>query len=99
MIGVVALLLAFPLGYFVRSRLTANAIFAIAYLWAFTYQTHYLHLGLEHGVPQSEKLAFPLAYGLVTFGVFLVGFAAVAAGWWLADRRRAPEAAEPAVRV
>lgn len=39
MIAVVAVLLAVPLGYFLTSRLAANAAYAVAYLWAFTFQT------------------------------------------------------------
>ena len=44
MIAVVTLLLAFPLGYFVRSRLAASTAYAVAYLWAFIFQTLYLML-------------------------------------------------------
>ena len=43
MIAVVTVLLAFPLGYLLRSHLAANVAYAIAYLWAFTFQTLYLH--------------------------------------------------------
>ena len=44
MIAVVTVLLAFPLGYFLRSRLAANTTYAVAYLWAFIFQTLYLML-------------------------------------------------------
>ena len=44
MIAVVTVLSAFALGYFMRSRLAANTTYAVAYLWAFTYQTLYLIL-------------------------------------------------------
>ena len=35
MIALVTLAAAFPLGYFLRSRLAARTAYAIAYLWAF----------------------------------------------------------------
>ena len=44
MIAVVTILLAFPLGFFVSSRLAAMTTYAVAYLWAFTFQTLYLML-------------------------------------------------------
>ena len=44
MIAVVTVLLAFPLGYRLRSHFAANTAYAIAYLWAFVYQTLYLVL-------------------------------------------------------
>ena len=44
MIAVVTILLAFPLGYFVSSRLAANTVYAVAYLWAFVFQGVYLML-------------------------------------------------------
>ncbi|MGB7448963.1 MAG: hypothetical protein WA892_07535 [Ornithinimicrobium sp.] len=34
MIAIVTVLVAFPLGYFVRSRLAANSAYALVYLWA-----------------------------------------------------------------
>ena len=49
MIAVVTVLLAFPLGYLLRSHLAANVAYAIAYLWAFTYQTLYLTLSWVGG--------------------------------------------------
>ena len=44
MIAVVTVLCAFPLGYFLRSRLAATTTYAVAYLWAFVFQTLYLLL-------------------------------------------------------
>jgi len=37
MIAVVTILIAFPTGFFLRSRLAANTAYAIAYLWAFVF--------------------------------------------------------------
>ena len=44
MIAIVTILLAFPLGFFLRSHLAANTAYAIAYLWAFVFQGIYLML-------------------------------------------------------
>jgi hypothetical protein len=93
MIAIVTVLLAFPLGYRLRSRLAAGTIYSVAYLWAFTYQT--LYLMLDSMAPDAhntafEASAFPLSYGLVTLGIFGVGFALVEAGHRVAGRRTVP---------
>ncbi len=44
MTAIVTVVLAFPFGYFLRSRLAANTAYAIAYLWAFVFQSLYLLL-------------------------------------------------------
>ncbi len=83
MIAVVTVLTAFALGYFMKSRLAANTTYAVAYLWAFTYQTLYLTLDSFGGTsdsPAFEPQSFPLSYGLVTLAIFGVGFSLVEAG-------------------
>ncbi len=95
MIAVVAVLLAFPLGYFLTTRLAGNTAYAIAYLWAFSFQTLYLLLDrIDGGDAAFEAGKFPLDYGLVTLGIFLVGFGLVALGHW-AKARRAAKALPP----
>lgn len=91
MIAVVTILMAFPLGYFLKSHLAANVAFAIAYLWAFTYQTLYLMLD-SIANPGSKSAAyspdeFPWSYGIVTLTIFGVGFALIAAGRLVRQRR------------
>ena len=91
MIAVVTILMAFPLGYFLKSHLAANVAFAIAYLWAFTYQTLYLMLD-SIANPGSKSAAyspdeFPWSYGIVTLAIFGVGFALIAAGRLVRQRR------------
>jgi len=86
----IAALLAFPLGYLIRSHLAANVAFAIAYLWAFTYQGLYLTrawVGGDHSAFPKEPDVFPVSYGLVTAGIFAVGFGLVALGHRVAARR------------
>jgi hypothetical protein len=88
MIAVVTLA-ALPLGYFLRSRLAACTAYAIAYLWAFAYQTLYLLLDALDGGgdPAFEPGEFPLSYGAVTLTIFAVGFGLVALGHRVRDRR------------
>ena len=91
MIAIVTILSAFPLGYLVRSRLAANTAYAVAYLWAFTFQTLYLILDVinDSADPAFEPQKFPWAYGLVTVSVFLAGFGLVALGHLVRERRTA----------
>jgi hypothetical protein len=95
MIAVVTVLLAFPLGFFVRSWQTANIAYAIAYLWAFSYQNLYLVRmwsgGDDSAFPEGAD-AIPIEYGLVTLTVFGAGFGLVALGHRVAARRRAAPA-------
>ena len=91
MIAVVTILLAFPAGYYFSSRLAANTTYAIAYLWAFVFQTMYLTLDAFSGTsenPAFEPEEFPWAYGLVALLIFGAGFGLVAVGRWVASRRR-----------
>jgi hypothetical protein len=90
MIAVVTVLLAFPLGYLMRSHLAANVAYAIAYLWAFTYQSLYLTLswvGGDYSAFDKGSETFPLSYGLVATGIFAVGFGLVALGHRVGVRR------------
>ena len=91
MIAVVTILVAFPAGYYFSSRLAANTTYAIAYLWAFVFQTLYLlldALGGKSEAPAFETGDFPVSYGVVALAIFGVGFGLVAAGHWVASRRR-----------
>ena len=89
MVAIITVLAAFPLGYLVRSRLAANTAYAVAYLWAFTFQTLYLTLDVINDTtdPAFEPQKFPWAYGLVTLSIFLAGFGLVAVGRLVRDRR------------
>jgi hypothetical protein len=89
MVAIITVLAAFPLGYLVRSRLAANTAYAVAYLWAFTFQTLYLTLDVVNDTtdPAFEPQKFPWAYGLVTLSIFLAGFGLVAVGRLVRDRR------------
>jgi hypothetical protein len=91
-IAVVTVLLAFPLGYLLRSHLAANVAYAIAYLWAFTFQSLYLTLswvGGDYSAFEKSPDTFPLSYGLVATAIFAVGFGLVALGHRVGARRKA----------
>ena len=94
MIAVVTILLAAPLGYFVTSRVAANLTYAVAYLWAFTFQTLYLLLDSLGGgsSPAFRTGGFPVAYGAVAGAIFAAGFGLVALGAGFRRRRTARSA-------
>ncbi len=94
MIAVVTLLLALPLGLLCRTRVAANTTYAVAYLWAFVFQTLYLLLDSLSGrseMPAFEPGDFPLSYGVMTLLVLGVGFALVEGGHRWGERRRASQ--------
>lgn len=98
MIAVVTILMAFSLGFWLPSRLAARTAYAVAYLWAFTFQTLYLTLDAlrpEVRNPAFEAGRFPLAYGLVALGIFLAGFGLIEVGHLVARRRSARRAPVP----
>jgi hypothetical protein len=90
MIAVVTVLSAFALGYFFLSRLAAMTTYAVAYLWAFVFQTLYLLLDALGGGsnPAFEPGSFPISYGVVTLAIFAVGVGLVEAGHRVGTRRR-----------
>lgn len=97
MVAIVTLLLAFPVGFRLHSLAAARTVYAVAYLWAFVFQTLYLTLeALTPNVqnPAFEVGVFPISYGLVALAIFGVGFLLVEAGHRFAARRvarREPE--------
>ena len=90
MIAVVTLLAAFPLGFFLSHRLAANMTYAVAYLWAFVFQSVYLMLdSLDGGAnPAFTTSEFPVAYGAVALAIFAVGFGLVQLGHRVGRGRR-----------
>ena len=91
MIAVVTILCAFPLGFFLRNRLTAAFVYATTYLWSYTFQTAYLTRAWVDGEPVGFRRPadFGSDYGLVTAAIFMAGFGLVTLGHRLGSRRRA----------
>ena len=90
MIAIITVLAAFPIGFLLSSRLAANTAYAVAYLWAFTFQTLYLMLDMLDGGkdPAFEPGTFPVSYGAVALAIFAVGFGLVNLGHWARARRQ-----------
>jgi hypothetical protein len=91
MIAIVTILLAFPLGFFLRSHLAANVAYAIAYLWAFVFQGVYLTrmwVGGDNSAFPKDPDTIPVSYGIVAAGIFGIGFGLVALGRRVGARRR-----------
>jgi hypothetical protein len=90
MIAIITILCAFPIGFFVTSRLAANTAYAIAYLWAFVFQGTYLMLIMLDGADDAafEPDEFPISYGVVALAIFLVGFGLVQVGHRVGRGRR-----------
>jgi hypothetical protein len=99
MIAIITVLAAFPLGFFLRSRLAAFTVYAVAYLWAFVFQTLYLLLDSLNGgeAPAFEVDEFPLSYGVVTLAIFLVGVGVLNLGRWVRGRRAGSAARTEAI--
>ena len=92
MIAIVTVLLAFPLGFFLRSHLAANLAYAVAYLWAFVFQGLYLTrmwVGGDDSAFPKDADTIPVMYGVFCAGLFGVGFGLVAVGHMVSARRRA----------
>jgi hypothetical protein len=91
MIAIVTVLSAFALGFLLHSRVAANLAYAVAYLWAFVFQTLYLLLESLDGTsnPAFTPGNFPWDYGLVTLGIFVIGFGLVEGGHRLRSRMSA----------
>jgi hypothetical protein len=95
-IALLTLLVAFPIGFLVRTRLAAYVAYGLAFAHVFTWQTASLLMAWTNG----DHSAFPanagegdsittLPWGYLTFTslVYAVGFGLVTLGHWLRARR------------
>lgn len=90
MIAIVTVLFAFPLGFFVRSRLAANVGYIAVYMYAFTFQGIYLMrswVGGDDSAFPSNPDDLPLQYLAVSLGIYAVGFGLVRLGGLVRARR------------
>jgi len=93
-IAVVTLLIAFPIGWFVRNRLAGFLVYGLVMAHLYTFQTAGLVMewvnGSDAGFPQSKSTSMWGAtweYLLVTTLVYAVGLALVALGQRVRSRR------------
>jgi hypothetical protein len=93
-IAIVTVLVAFPAGFFLSRRLAAVVLYAAAYAWAFGFQGIYLMLAaVDHQKGAAFEVGdFPWGYGVVTLGIYLVGFGLVFLGHRAGGGRRARRA-------
>lgn len=91
MIAIVTVLLAFPLGFFLRNRISAYVAYVAIYGYAFTFQTLYLlrdWVGGNHAAFSADPEKIPLDYLAVTGGIYVFGLLLVALGHRVGAKRR-----------
>ena len=89
---IATLLVAFPLGYFIRQRLAAYLAYVALHSFLFTFQTATLTRAWVGGSTEAfpkdpDAAAWP--YGLVNLALYALGFGLVTLGGIVASRRRA----------
>lgn len=100
MIAIVTVLLAFPLGFFLRSKTSAYVAYVALFGYCFTFQTLYLlrtWIGDRTQVFAEDPEALPVSYLAVTGGIYAVGFVLVALGHRLGATRRTRKATTTAI--
>ena len=91
MIAIVTVLLAFPLGFFLRNRISAYVAYVAIYGYAFTFQTLQLlreWVGGSHAAFSADPEKIPLDYLAVTGGIYVIGLLLVAFGHRVGAKRR-----------
>ena len=91
MVAIITVLFAFPLGFFLKNRISAYVAYIAIFGYSFTFQTLYLlrsWVGKDYAAfsPDPDKL--PLNYLAVTGGIYLLGCLLVALGHRLGTKRR-----------
>jgi hypothetical protein len=88
---IVMIVVAFPLGYFVRQRLVAILSYVAIHSFVFSFQNMQLTRewvgGSKEAFPKNPKSA-PWEYGVVNVAIYGVGLGLILLGSHLAARRR-----------
>lgn len=95
MIAIVTVLFAFPLGFFLRSRVGAYVGYVALYGYAFSFQNVYLlrdWIGDPSATFPRDPESLPVSYLLVTALIYAAGFGLVTLGHRLGRGRRARSA-------
>ncbi len=96
MVIVIAALVAFPLGFFLRTRLVAFLVFGLAFAHVFTFQTAQLVLEATRGSEEAfgdlsdrdwNWFGDTIGYFVLTTAIYAIGLALVAAGHAVRIRR------------
>jgi len=88
---ITTLLIAFPLGFFIRPRLVAYLAYVAVHGYAFTLQSTQLTrewVGGSTEASSGNPDTMPWAYGLVNLAIYGVGLGLVTLGAAVATRRR-----------
>jgi hypothetical protein len=88
---ITTLLIAFPLGFFIRPRLVAYLAYVAVHGYAFTLQSTQLTREWVGGSTEAfsgNPDTMPWAYGLVNLAIYGVGLGLVTLGAAVATRRR-----------
>ncbi|MFC6158627.1 hypothetical protein [Kribbella jiaozuonensis] len=91
MIAIATVLFAFPLGFFLRNRLSAYVAYIAIFAYCFTFQTLYLlraWVGDSHQAFPADPETLPLGYLGVTAGIYAAGFVLVTVGHRVGAKRR-----------
>jgi hypothetical protein len=95
LVDIVTLLIALPIGYFIRPRLTAVVTYIAMHSFVYTFQSTELireWIGGDNSAYPKNPKTVAWSYALVTALIYAAGFALVLLGGWLAARRRQREA-------
>ena len=88
---ITTLLVAFPLGFFIRQRLVAYLAYVAVHAYAFTLQSTQLTrewIGGSTEAFSKNPDTIPWAYGLINLAIYGLGLGLVTAGAVVAARRK-----------
>ena len=88
---ITTLLIAFPLGFFIRQRLVAYLAYVAVHAYAFTLQSTQLTREWVGGSTEAFSKnpdSIPWAYGLINLAIYGLGLGLVTLGAVVATRRR-----------
>jgi cytochrome c biogenesis factor len=87
----VALLVPFPLGYFIRNRMAAYLAYVAVHSFVFTFQSTSLvreWVGGDYSAFAKDPATAPWPYGLVNLAIYAAGLGLVALGSKVGATRR-----------
>jgi hypothetical protein len=90
-IAIATVLFAFPLGFFLRNRLSAYIAYVAIFGYCFTFQTLYLlrsWIGDHNQIFPADPDVLPFAYLGVTGGIYVIGCLLVGLGHRVGSKRR-----------
>jgi hypothetical protein len=88
---IIMVLVAFPLGFFIRNRLAAYLVYVAVYSFVFTFQTAELireWVGGDYSAFPKDPTSAPWPYALVNLAIYGVGLGLIALGHKLGAKRR-----------